>query len=203
MLLFPLMMVLAQAPVMEDLPRAGLFGAGFNMEPVSIGPMQAFTRYGSVQGASLSTGVQIDLGTRWALRIHLEGAGAASTDVNFAEFGLAPGILYRWRDTADQRWVPYGGAGLKFGGVGASRGILGLESAAVSAMDFDWDDFDDNNSNPDEETRFGTFPEVFAGVEWHPNRWFALTIHGSYTYARLVHTNVHMFQERVGVRFSL
>jgi hypothetical protein len=153
-------------------------------------------------GVSLLTALQVDLGSRWALRLPLELGVGGLEDSTFAELGITPGLLYRWRDDADQRWVPYFGGGLRLGVVGAGRGLLGLPLVTVQALDLDFDGHD-GGSDPNLESSVGAFPEVWAGVEWHPNRWFALNLGGSYTYMRLLSTNVHVLHERVGVRFSL
>ncbi|WP_208729959.1 hypothetical protein [Corallococcus exercitus] len=146
----------------------------------------------------------MDLGARWAFRLPLEVGVGGSGDSTFSEVGVTPGLLYRWRDDAAQRWVPYFGGGLKLGAAGAGREFLGLPLVTtVQSLDLDFDDDGDGESDPNFESRLGVFPEVWAGVEWHPNRWFALNLGAAYTYVRLLGTNVHLLHERVGVRFSL
>ncbi|WP_147445664.1 hypothetical protein [Corallococcus aberystwythensis] len=173
--------------------------------------MQAFSGGRVAVGISLQAALQVDLGSRWAFRLPLEVGVGGSGDATFSEVGLTPGLLYRWRSDAAQRWVPYLGAGLKLGVAGAGREFLGLPLVTtVQSLDFDFDDFDDDGdgdggseSDPNFESRLGAFPEVWAGVEWHPNRWFALNLGAAYTYVRLLGRNVHLLHERVGVRFSL
>ncbi|RKH88610.1 hypothetical protein D7Y21_13970 [Corallococcus sp. AB045] len=155
-------------------------------------------------GISLQAAFQVDLGARWAFRLPLEAGVGGSGDSTFSELGLTPGLLYRWRSDAAQRWVPYLGAGLKLGAAGAGRAFLGLPLVTtVQSLDFDFDDGDGDSDDPNFESRLGAFPEVWAGVEWHPNRWFSLNVAAAYTYVRLLGTNVHLLHERVGVRFSL
>ncbi|RKH42930.1 hypothetical protein D7Y23_30280 [Corallococcus sp. AB050B] len=188
------------------MPRSGRFGAGISLEPISLGPIQAFSGGRTAVGISLQAAFQVDLGARWAFRLPLEVGYGGSGDATFSELGVTPGLLYRWRSDADQRWVPYLGAGLKLGAVGAGREFLGFPLiTSVQSLDLDFDDFDDDDgeSDPNLESRLGAFPEVWAGVEWHPNRLFSLNLGVAYTYVRILGTNVHLLHERVGVRFSL
>lgn len=204
MTLAPLLVaVLASTPPAGDLPRSGYFGAGFSLEPLALGPAQAFSGGGAAVGVSFQAAIQVDLGTRWALRLPLELGVGGTGDATFAELGFTPGVLYRWRDDADQRWVPYLGGGLKLGAAGAGRDLLGLPLVTVQALDIDIDHHHGGESDPNLESRVGAFPELWAGVEWHPNRWFSLNLGGAYTYVRVAGTNVHLLHERVGLRFSL
>ncbi|NOK11157.1 hypothetical protein [Corallococcus exercitus] len=199
-----LVVVLASTATPGDVPRSGYFGAGVNLEPLAVGPMQAFSGGRTAVGISLQASFQLDLGSRWAFRLPLEVGVGGSGDATFSEVGVTPGLLYRWRDDANQRWVPYFGGGLKLGAAGAGRELLGLPLVTtVQSLDLDFDDDGDSESDPNFESRLGVFPEVWAGVEWHPNRWFALNLGAAYTYVRLLGTNVHLLHERVGVRFSL
>ncbi|MBN8467490.1 hypothetical protein JYJ95_13290 [Corallococcus exiguus] len=186
------------------MPRSGYFGAGVSLEPLSLGPVQAFSGGRVAVGITLQAAFQVDLGARWAFRLPLEVGVGGSGDSTFSELGVTPGLLYRWRHDADQRWVPYLGAGLKLGAAGAGREFLGLPLVTtVQSLDLDFDDDDGDSDDPNFESRLGAFPEVWAGVEWHPNRWFSLNVAAAYTYVRLLGTNVHLLHERVGVRFSL
>ncbi|MHA7630570.1 hypothetical protein [Corallococcus sp. M7] len=169
-----------------------------------MGPVQAFSGGRVAVGISLQAALQIDLGSRWAFRLPLEAGVGGSGDSTFSELGITPGLLYRWRSDADQRWVPYLGAGLKLGAAGAGREFLGLPLVTtVQSLDLDFDDDDGDSDDPNFESRLGAFPEVWAGVEWHPNRWFSLNVQAAYTYVRVLGTSVHLLHERVGVRFSL
>ncbi|NRD47224.1 hypothetical protein [Corallococcus exiguus] len=205
MTLIPLLVVLlGSTATAGDVPRSGYFGAGVNLEPLSLGPVQAFSGGRVAVGISLQAAFQVDLGSRWAFRLPLEVGVGGSGDSTFSELGVTPGLLYRWRRDADQRWVPYLGAGLKLGAAGAGREFLGLPLVTtVQSLDLDFDDDDGDSDDPNFESRLGAFPEVWAGMEWHPNRWFALNLGVAYTYVRLLGTNVHLLHERVGVRFSL
>jgi len=203
MTLIPVLLWLAAAPTEGALPRSGYFGAGINLEPLSLGPVQAFSGGGASVGLSLQSALQIDLGTRWALRLPLDLCAGGSSPSSFAQLGFTPGVLHRWRDDAEQQWVPYLGGGFKLGLVGAGRGLLGLPSTTAQALDLDFDDFDGDGADPDLETGFALSPELWAGVEWHPTRWFSLNLGGAYTYTRLQGAGVHMLHQRVGMRFSL
>jgi hypothetical protein len=209
MTLLPLLLVLASTPPPDHLPRSGYFGAGVNLEPLAMGPMQAISGGGAAVGLTIQGAIQVDVGPRWALRLPLELGAGGSGDSTFAELALTPGVLYRWRDDADQRWVPYFGGGFKLGLAGANRGLLGLplvtsEALDTQALDIHFHHHDgDSSSDPNDVSRLGAFPELWAGLEWHPTRWFALNLGGAYTYVRLAGTNVHLLHERVGLRFSL
>ncbi len=201
--LLPLLVILASAPPTGGVPRAGYFGAGINLEPLALGPVQAFSGGGAAIGVSFQTALQVDVGPRWAFRLPLELGGGGSGNSTFAELGLTPGLLHRWRDDADQEWVPYLGGGFKLGVAVANRELLGLP-LITQALDIHLHHHHSgSSSDPNNEGRLGGFPEVWAGVEWHPSRWFALNLGGAYTYVRLAGTNVHLLHERVGLRFSL
>lgn len=203
MLLPVVLAVLAAAPA-SPLPRAGHFGAGFNVEPLALGSVQAHSAGGTAVGVSLQTALQFDLGPRWALRLPLDLGVGGSRPANFAELGISPGLLYRWRDDADQRWVPYLGAGLRLGAVGAGRRLLGQPLVMTQQLrSMDWDSDGDGADDPNFESMARASPELWAGVEWRPSRWFALTVSGAYLYTRLMGTGVHVLHERVGLRLSL
>jgi hypothetical protein len=193
----------------QPLPRAGHFGSGVSLEPLSLGAFQAKGQGATTSGLSMQAALQIDLGPRWAFRLPLDLSAGGEDPRQFTELGVTPGLLYRWRSDADQTWVPYLGAGLRLGGVGAGRGLLGqpllLAQARVHAMGFDGGDFDDGDGadDPNLETKVHAAPELWLGVAWQPARWFALTLGGSYLYTRMMGSSIHVFHERVGLRFSL
>jgi hypothetical protein len=204
MTLVPLLaVILASTPPAGDVPRAGYFGAGFNLEPLSLGAAQAFSGGGATVGVSLQTAIQLDAGPRWAFRLPLELGGGGAGTSSFAELGLTPGLLHRWRDDADQEWVPYLGGGFKLGVQVASRQLLGLPPI-TQALDIHLHHHHSGSSeDADNEGRLGAFPEVWGGVEWHPSRWFSLNLAGAYTYVRLGGQNLNLLHERIGLRFSL
>jgi hypothetical protein len=109
----------------KELPEAGQFGGGFNLEPLSLGSAQAFTARGSAGGLSLQAALQFDLGPRWALRLPVDLSAGGSQRDSFGEFGVTPGLLYRWRDSAEQTWVPYVGGGVRLGLVGVGTDLMG------------------------------------------------------------------------------
>lgn len=203
MVLLPVLLILAAVPEPGVVPRAGYFGAGINLEPLTLGPVQAFASGGTAMGVSLQSALQIDLGPRWALRLPLGAALAGESPSDFVELSFTPGVIHRWRDDADQAWVPYVGGGLKLGLFGAGRGLLGLPLiASRQALDLDFGD-DGGDPDPNEEVDLGALPELWGGVEWHPNRWCSLHLGAAYSYVRVAGRNVHVLHERVGVRFSL
>lgn len=193
----------------RELPEAGHFGGGFNLEPLSLGSAQAFSAGGSAAGLNLQGALQFDLGPRWALRMPVDLSAGGSSAMSYGELGITPGLLYRWRDSEDQTWVPYVGGGLRLGLVGAGRGLVGLppvtaQRRPVAALGFDSDDWDsDSDSDLDLEMIGRVAPEVWVGIEWHASRWFALNLGGAYMYTRILGTGVHVLHERVGIRISL
>ncbi|NPD28918.1 hypothetical protein [Corallococcus exiguus] len=91
---------------------------------------------------------------------------------------------------------------MKLGAAGAGREFLGLP-LITTVQSLDFDDGDGDSDDPNFESRLGAFPEVWAGVEWHRDRWFSLNVQAAHTYVRVLGTSVHLLHERVGVRFSL
>ncbi|MBF5041891.1 hypothetical protein FGE12_05770 [Aggregicoccus sp. 17bor-14] len=197
------------AELPAPLPRSGHFGTGISLEPLSIGAFQAKGLGGSTSGLSLQAALQLDLGAHWAFRLPLDLSAGGSDPMQFTELGITPGLLYRWRSDADQHWVPFLGAGLRLGGVGAGRGLLGQPLVTAQGLrqaqgfHHDGDFGGGGDDDPNLETKGHVAPELWMGLAWQPTRWFAVTLSGSYLYTRMLGTNVHLLHERVGLRFSL
>ena len=83
-----LVVVLASTATAGDVPRSGYFGAGVNLEPLSLGPVQAFSGGRVAVGISLQAALQVDLGSRWAFRLPLEAGVGGSGDSTFSELGV-------------------------------------------------------------------------------------------------------------------
>jgi hypothetical protein len=185
------------APGPGTLPRAGVFGLGFNLDLIELGAIQAFGRGGSSSGALLGIGPEIDLGPHAALRVPLQlglagdvetvdTAGARSRA--FWEIVVAPGWIYRFRRDSDQRWIPYVGGALAMGGFQFGRQLLGLEPSRPGISQA--------------FIRIGVAPEALAGVLYAPRRWFAWRLAASYTYLFVAHTSAHALGETIAARFS-
>jgi hypothetical protein len=142
--------------------------------------------------------VELDLGTRTALRIPLEinYAGSSNTDASgveqstvFAYVGLTPGLTYRFRAERDQRWTGYVGGALKLGGFMFGRQLLGVAPnpppATMQAF-----------------TRAGAAPELTAGFLYTPFRWLTWRLGLDYTYIFVAHSSVHAFAETIGPQLS-
>ena len=191
-------LVVSQTAVAAPLPRTGLFRAGVGVDLLQIGPLQVISSGGTSQGVVVGTGVEIDLGPRAALRVPLEiaYAGSSSNDAAGVEqstvflfAGLAPGIVYRFRQERLQRWTPYVGGAVRLGGFMFGRSLLGVapNPPPVTMQEFQ---------------RLGVAPEVTAGLLFSPARWFSLRIAVDYTYIFVAHTSVHAFSETIAPRFS-
>jgi hypothetical protein len=195
----------------EPLPRAGGLGRGISVDPLELGASQAFSRGGASYGVRAAIGVQIDLGPRWAVRMPvIIDATARGDDVGYSELSLVPGVIYRLRSDADQRWVPFAGGGIKLGAWGAHLGLLDkplvVPRVAPALLDWDWEDDDGDghgDSDPNVVVETGAGVELWAGAEWRPARWFALAPELTYALVRVDGVVVHAVSESVTVRFTL
>lgn len=203
----------AAASQQEPLRRAGLFGAGVALQPITLGLVQAFSDGESAVGVQLLAALQIDLGKRLALRLPVDLVLGGSDDHTFVSMGFTPGLLYRFRSENGPGFVPYFGGGFKLGAASARVGLLGIPTTSSFALSranlsgFDLDDLDDGDGDggepdPDLRTRLGAFPELWAGAEWHLSRLFCVDLGLAYTYYRMDHRGVHQLSERIGLRFS-
>ena len=131
----PAQLSLSQTAVAAPLPRTGIFRAGLGIDLLQLGPLQVFSSGGTSQGVVVGTGVEIDIGTRTALRVPLEiaYAGSSTNDAAGVEqstvflfAGLSPGIVYRFRWERQQRWTAYVGGAARLGGFMFGRSLLGL-----------------------------------------------------------------------------
>jgi hypothetical protein len=197
------------------LGRSGYFGAGLSVEPLNLGSIQAITSHGSAAGVDVGVAAQLDVGTRWALRLPIEfGAGGFGKGAGYGELVVIPGALYRFRDDADQALVPYVGGGLRLGFVGIGKKLVGeplVAARMVIACCHDWGDHDDlgggGSSDPNTDTvstvSGGISVEAWGGYEWHPSRWFSVNLAGAVGYERLKSTTVIVFRETLGIRLSI
>jgi hypothetical protein len=192
----------------QPLARAGGLGDGISVDPVELGASEAFARGGSAVGVRAAIGVQLDLDARWAVRMPIVLGGAFSGDrASYSELDIVPGVVYRFRSDADQRWVPYLGGGIKLGAWGAHRALIDKPLAAPPVVTLrDWDDDHDwhgDGDDPDFPTRMGVGAELWAGAEWRPRRWFALSPELTYAVVRVEGVAVHAVSESMTVRFTL
>jgi hypothetical protein len=180
------------------LPRAGLFAAGINIDLIEIGMLEAFGRGGSTTGAFVGLGPEIDLGPHAALRVPLQigvsvdqetpPTGGEGRSRSFLKVVLSPAYIYRFRHAADQRWIPFAGAGIDLGFFQFGRQLLGLDpSPAGTSQDF---------------VRAGAAPTLLAGALFNPVRWFSFRFGAEYTYFFVAHTSAHALSETIALRFS-
>jgi hypothetical protein len=194
----PAPLSLSQTAGAAPLPRTGIFRAGLGIDLLQLGPLQVISSGGTSQGIVVATGVEIDIGTRTALRVPLEIAYAGSSNNDaagveqstvFLFAGLSPGIVYRFRRERQQRWMAYVGGAARLGGFMFGRSLLGVapNPPPVTMQEFQ---------------RLGVAPEVTAGLLFSPARWFSLRIAVDYTYIFVAHTSVHALSETIAPRFS-
>ena len=178
------------------LPRAGLFGVGINLDLLELGAVQVFARGGKPAGLFVGLGLEIDLGPHAALRLPLKAVIVpGSTTVadendagSFLEVALAPTLVYRFRDTAGQRWVPFVHGGVDLGAFQFGRALLGLDpSPAGTAQAF---------------ARLGIAPSAGGGVLFTPVPVFSVRFAATYTYLFVAHTSVSVLEETVALRLS-
>jgi len=186
------------------LGKSGAFGKGINIELVMLGPAQAISAGGAEAGIGAATALQFDLGTRWAFRIPLAlDFTFRGSHVGFADLSITPGILHRWRHAADQRWIPYAGAGVKLGSFGAHREFLGQPLVMPAALlELDDHHFGSGSHDPNVERALRAAPELWGGIEYHTSSWFSLDLCATYAWIRIAGENIHLFREMFGIRFS-
>jgi hypothetical protein len=184
----------------------GLFGGGFSIDLLDVGSVQALSSHGHAVGLDVGVGLQLERG-RWALRLPIEfGAGGFGHGAGYAELAIIPGALYHVDRGPEHRWVPYLGGGLRFGAVDIGRTLVGLPLGtqfAACCHDWDWGDGDGGGGDPDTESDgVAASPELWAGFDWNPRRWFSLHIAGALAYERVLATDVIVARETMGMRFS-
>ncbi len=154
-----------------------------------VGPVQAFSKKGSGTGLSVGLAMQVDLGPRLAARVPLDVVLESGTTA-YREFSFAPGLLYRWRSSPEQLLVPFAGLGLRLGLTNPDDTVFTGEPPVPPEFE-------------GAAIKFLASPEVWAGVELRPVRWFALTLQADYTFVWMnVPTVLHVVRERAGLRFS-
>jgi hypothetical protein len=191
------------AAAQDKLAKEGLFSSGIGVIPIALGPLQVFSVGGHATGLRLSTGAQIDLGPRWALRLPLVIASAGGTDDGYAEIGVAPGVIYRLRNRADESFTPYVGAAVKFGGFGAERPLLGKPRVATPAVSHG-DIFEEHHhsDDPNFDVVAGTGAEASLGGSWHATRLLSLDFDLTGELLAIDGALVHALAETVALRFT-
>ena len=196
--------ILAQAAATMPLPEAGGLGAGINVDLMELGALQAFGAGGVSSGLRGGVAVQIDTGPRWALRFPVVIGSAPWGSGGFADISIVPGMLYRWRNDVNQRWIPFAGAGIKLGGWGAHREMLDQPLVAAHlARDLDDLDDGDGESDPNFEVNFGAGLELWGGAEWRPNKWVALNLQMTAFAVRVHAATVWGLAQTIGLRVSI
>jgi hypothetical protein len=188
------------------LAKSGGFEKGLGLELLGLGPAEAFTRFGGAGGISVTTAVQVDLGARWALRIPLSlDLVFRDGEVGYGAIAFSPGAVYRWRSFADQRWIPYVGGGVRLAGEGVRRDFVGLPLVTTSALHIGehHHHFGGGSDDPDVDGQAGLAPELWAGYEFHPSRWFAVIFSATYAWIRIDDESVHLLRQTIALRATL
>jgi hypothetical protein len=198
-------------PKVPALHRSGGLHLGVHLEPPYLGSIQAISAFGHAVGTDVGIAVQVDLNKRWAFRLPLElGAGGFGDGAGYGELALIPGLLYRFRDTDDQRWVTYVGGGTRFGLGGIGRVLINqpliVQSQNVACC-HDWGDGGwsggggGGHSDPNTElVIIGLSPELWVGGELRLSRWVLVNFAGSVAFERTNSTSVVVLRETVGLR---
>ena len=175
-----------QATEPPGLGKSGRYGLGLALE-ANLGWAQALASETSVAGAVVALALQFDLGPRAAFRLPLSFAFAGSGNDIFGQLAVSPTMIYRFREHADQEWIPYVGLGLRLGTVLGGRHLLGrpVMAAGVSGPDSCPDSLEHPRSStePVPDCSFFISPEPVVGLEWHSSRLFSLDLAASYSFA--------------------
>jgi hypothetical protein len=198
-------LVHAQEVPSAPLGRSGGFGKGLGLELAGLGPAESWTRFGGAGGITLHAAVQRDLGARWAFRVPLSiDLTFRGGEVAYGAIALTPGAVYRWRSFADQRWIPYVGGGARFASEGVRHDFVGRPLVVTSALHIDeHHSFGGGADDPNVDSQVSVSPELWAGYEYHPIRWFAGIFGASYAWIRIDGENVHLVRETIALRVTL
>ena len=198
-------------PAVPALHRSGGFHLGVAIEPPYFGSIQAITAFGHAAGLDVGIALQVDISKRWAVRTSLElGSGGFGNGAGYGELAFIPGFLYRFRNTDDQRWVPYVGGGTRFGLGGIGRVLINqplMNQTRAIACCHDWGDDGwsggggGGHADPNTELVFiGLSPEAWFGVELRLSRWLLVNVAGSVAFERTNSTSVFVLRETIGLR---
>lgn len=202
----------ATTPAVPELHRSGAFHLGIGIEPPYFGSIQAITPYGHAAGLDVGIALQVDIGKHWAIRTPLElGSGGFGNGAGYGELAFIPGVIYRFRDTDDQRWVSYVGGGTRFGLGGIGRVLINQPLKTQTrnvACCHDWGDGGGwsgggggGHADPNTElVVIGLSPEVWFGGELRVNRWLLVNLAGSVGFERTNSTSVFVLRETIGLR---
>jgi hypothetical protein len=198
----------AAAPEPAKLRRSGRFGIGLSLGPIGFGVAEVVGHGGVAVGPTFVAGLQVDLGSRLALRLPIEatiGAGSGG----YLDLAVTPGLLWRFRSSADQFFVPYVGAGWKLGAFSAHHELLGLPLSTGSSLrtlaSADLDDLDDGDGgrdDPDQEAAPSYLPELWLGADLQLGRLVAMELGLTYAYQPIAGTAVSVVSERIAFRLT-
>jgi hypothetical protein len=188
----------------QELPKEGLFASGIGIIPLTLGPSQVFSKAGHASGLRLSAGVQLDLGSHWALRLPAVIGAADGTNGGYAEIDVSPGMLYRFRHHADQGFVPYVGGAVKLGLFGADRLFLGKPLLPVSHTTTSdlLHEHRHTASDPNFDTAGTVGGEAWLGASLHASRLFSVDFEVTGVLLPIDGVLVEAIAETVALRFT-
>jgi hypothetical protein len=193
------------AAAQAELAKEGRFAAGIGVFPIALGPIQVFAAGGHAFGLRFGAGAQIDLGPRWALRVPLVIAGASGGSLgDYAEIALVPSVIYRFRARADERFTPYVGAGVKLGGFGAERPLLGKPVVATVSQALGDGVFEEHHhtDDPNFDSAVAIGGEVLLGGSWHASRLLSLDFELTGDFVPVDGVLVAVVAETAALRFT-
>jgi hypothetical protein len=208
-------LVLASGAAHADdaLPRSGALHQGASVDLIELGPVEVHATGGSGIGIRLAVGGEYELDAHWAIRVPIvvavTGSGSAHEN-GFAELDVVPGVVYRFRSTGLETWVPYLGGGVKLGAWGADRPLVGQPLvAARTAPDLE-DLFGDHHhtgdgsgGDPNFDVKAGAGIELWAGTEVHAASWLGIRFGLALGLVRVDRTLIETIAETVTLRVSI
>jgi len=192
----------------DALPKSGALHRGASADLLELGPVEVRAVGGSDTGIRLAVGGEYELDAHWAIRVPLVLAVTGSRTAGFAELDVVPGVVYRFRETGRETWVPYLGGGLKLGAWGADRPLVGQPLITARVAPDLGDLFDDHHhtgsgGDPNFDVKAGAGIELWAGTEVHAASWLAVRLGLALGLVRVDRTLIETLAETVALRVSI
>lgn len=198
----------------DEPPRSGALHRGASADLLELGPVEAHSTGGTGVGIRLAVGGEYELDGHWAVRVPLvlavTGSGSAH-EHGFAELDVVPGVVYRFRSTGLDAWIPYLGGGLKLGAWGADRPLVGQPLIVPRRVIRDVGDlFDDHHhtgdgsgGDPNFDVKVGGGIELWAGTEAHLASFVTVRLGLALGLVRVDRTLIETLAETVTLRISI
>ena len=208
-------LLVATAVVHADdaLPKSGALQRGVSADLLELGPVEVHSAGGTGTGVRLAMGGEYELDAHWAVRVPLviavTGSGSAH-EHGFAELDVVPGMVYRFRSSGLETWIPYLGGGLKLGAWGADRPLVGQPLVVARRVMHDVGDlFDDHHhgadggGDPNFDAKAGGGFELWAGAELHAASWLTVRFGVALGLVRVDRTLIETLAETITLRVSI